>query len=443
MATVILGAGIIGTSTAYYLSESDNTDPASIHLVESSPELFASASGYAAGFLARDWFKPALASLGALSFDLHRELAEKNDGTQKWAYSKSTGTSLEESVGKKGEDWLLDGVSRSVAAASTEDKEKGNSRPTWLKGKGRLDVISTGDSTAQVDPLRLCQFLLQACLSRGVHLHHPAQAISISRTISGSLESIRIASLSGSASPPHELTLPCKRLVLAAGAWTPHVHRTLFPLSQTEIPITSLAGHSLLLRSPHWPPPPPASSSSSTCPPSLPPSSLSNIITSPSPPDFPSCHALFTTDPTGYAPELFSRSPGHIYIAGLNSSSYPLPRVPTERVLDPASIATLHKTAERLLGEGLVVEREGVCWRPVTRTGLPIVGPLIAKEKGGGRGEGEGEVEKEEEKGVFVAAGHGPWGISLSLGTGFVVAGMVEGKSGEKELGADITGLGL
>ena len=90
-----------------------------------------------------------------------------------------------------------------------------------------------------------------------------------------------------------------------------------------------------------------------------------------------------------------------------------------------------------------MVEREGVCWRPVTRTGLPIVGPLIAKEKGGGRGEGEGEVEKEEEKGVFVAAGHGPWGISLSLGTGFVVAGMVEGKSGEKELGADITGLGL
>ncbi|KAL8790558.1 MAG: hypothetical protein Q9195_006302 [Heterodermia aff. obscurata] len=429
MATVIIGAGIIGTSTAYYLSQSDNTDPASIHLVESSPELFASASGYAAGFLARDWFRPALASLGALSFDLHKELAERNDGTQKWAYSKSTGTSLEESMGKKGEDWLLDGVSRSVAAKSTETQEKGDDRPTWLKGKGRLDVISSGDSTAQVDPLPLCRFLLQKCLSRGVHLHHPAHAISISRTASSSLESIRIATLSEPASSPQEIALPCNRLVLAAGAWTPHVHRTLFPSSQTEIPITSLAGHSLLLRSPHWPPPPPASSSSSS---SLPPSSIPSILTSPPAPDLPPCHALFTTDHTGYAPELFSRSPGHIYIAGLNSSSYPLPRIPTERVLDPASIATLHKTAARLLGEGLVVEREGVCWRPVTRTGLPIVGPLIAKEK-------VGRKEREEE-GVFVAAGHGAWGISLSLGTGFVVAGMVEGK---EELGADVRGLGL
>ena len=99
--------------------------------------------------------------------------------------------------------------------------------------------------------------------------------------------------------------------------------------------------------------------------------------------------------------------------------------MPTERVLDPDSIATLRKTAERLLGEGLEVEREGVCWRPVTRRGTPIVGEL----------EGEG--------GVFVAAGHGAWGISLSLGTGYVVAGMVSGKKGEEELGADVGRLGL
>ena len=436
MATVILGAGIIGTSTAYYLSKSDKIDPASIHLVDSSPELFASASGYAAGFLARDWFTPSLASLGALSFDLHKKLAGENDGTQKWGYSKSTGTSLEESVGRGGKDWLLDGASRSVAATNTETQETGDDRPAWLKGKGKLDIISSGDSTAQVDPLRLCQFLLQACLSRGVHLHHPAHALSVSRTTSGSLESIRIASLSGPAFPPREITLPCNRLVLAAGAWTPQVHHTLFPSSKTEIAITSLAGHSILLRSPHWPPPP--SSATATIP-SL-PTSPSQLLASPPPPDLPPCHALFTTDPTGYAPELFSRSPGHIYIAGLNSSSYSLPRVPTERVIDPASIVTLHKTAERLLGDGLVVEREGVCWRPVTRTGLPVVGPLmlrVAKDKGGWKDEGE------EEEGVFVAAGHGAWGISLSLGTGSVMAGMVEGKRGKEELGADVTGLGL
>lgn len=364
---------------------------------------------------------PSLASLGALSFDLHRELAKDNDGPQGWGYSKSTGTSLEESVGKEGEDWLLDGASRSVAAQNTDGLKDYDDRPTWLRGKGTLDVISRGDSTAQVDPLRLCQFLLDASLSHGIQLHHPARALSISRTSSGSLESIHISTLPGSPSPPQKFTLPCNRLVLAAGAWTPQVHRALFPSSGTKIPITPLAGHSLLLRSPHWPlsRAAPSSLSSATTP--TPPTDPSQLLTSILPP----CHAIFTTDPTGYAPELFSRSPGHIYIAGLNSSSYPLPRVPTERVIDPESIATLRRTAERLLGEGLEVQREGVCWRPVTRRGTPLVGEL------------------EGEQGVFVAAGHGAWGISLSLGTGFVMAGMVKGKRGKVELGADVGGLGL
>jgi glycine/D-amino acid oxidase-like deaminating enzyme len=52
--TVIVGAGIIGCATAYYLSRTGNTKPDTIHLVEASPELFASASGRAAGFLASD-----------------------------------------------------------------------------------------------------------------------------------------------------------------------------------------------------------------------------------------------------------------------------------------------------------------------------------------------------------------------------------------------------
>ena len=52
--TVILGAGIIGLSTAYYLCLAGNTRPDTIHLVEAADEMFASASGRAAGFLAKD-----------------------------------------------------------------------------------------------------------------------------------------------------------------------------------------------------------------------------------------------------------------------------------------------------------------------------------------------------------------------------------------------------
>ena len=151
MATVIVGAGIIGSATAYYLSQSPSTTPpSSIHLIESSPELFASASGYAAGFLARDWFSSSAASLGALSFDLHNQLAKENNGWEKWGYSTSTGISLVSIKGERGEAWCCQGTSRAEAAGEYESIQgKG---PPWLsrEHQGRLEVISDGDSTAQV-----------------------------------------------------------------------------------------------------------------------------------------------------------------------------------------------------------------------------------------------------------------------------------------------------
>ena len=140
MATVIIGAGIIGSATAYYLSQPpSSTLPSDIHLIESSPELFASASGYAAGFLACDWFGPASASLGALSFDLHKQLAEEHDGAARWGYCRSTSTSLVETKagsdegggggGARGEDWLRQGSRTQVAAKHELVYSKG---PVWL-----------------------------------------------------------------------------------------------------------------------------------------------------------------------------------------------------------------------------------------------------------------------------------------------------------------------
>ena len=150
--TVILGAGIIGTSTAYYLSQSSNTPARSIHLVEATPSLFSSASGYAAGFLASDWFGPATASLGELSFRLHRELAEKHGGREKWGYLRSTGISLAEaeSTIPGGEGWLMEGRSRAeMKGKRTYWDGKG---PSWLaKREGQdMNIISDGESTAQV-----------------------------------------------------------------------------------------------------------------------------------------------------------------------------------------------------------------------------------------------------------------------------------------------------
>ena len=150
--TVIIGAGIMGCATAYYLAESGNTKPDTIHLIEASPELFASASGKAAGFVASDWFGPPTASLGALSFRLHQELADEHDGPKNWAYSRSTGTSLiEGSRSSPQEDWLAEGGSRADVAAMHEyhSDERG---PTWLRRRqgDSVEMLSEHGGVAQV-----------------------------------------------------------------------------------------------------------------------------------------------------------------------------------------------------------------------------------------------------------------------------------------------------
>jgi len=84
--TVIIGAGIIGVSTAYYLSHSPSRNHDHIiTIIDPSPPA-SGASGKAAGFLARNWTGSATASLEDLSFRLYKELAEQYQGTEKWGY---------------------------------------------------------------------------------------------------------------------------------------------------------------------------------------------------------------------------------------------------------------------------------------------------------------------------------------------------------------------
>lgn len=162
MSIVILGAGIIGVSTAYYISQDLSIDPSKIHLVEATPELFSSASGYAGGFLAEDWFSAAAAELGALSFAEHKRLAEENDGAKKWGYSRSMGTtyapaSKKVKAGRKNVDvWCREGTSRVDAApegvSSFVGKDLDPRAPGWLTRTygDTLDFVSEEGSTAQV-----------------------------------------------------------------------------------------------------------------------------------------------------------------------------------------------------------------------------------------------------------------------------------------------------
>jgi glycine/D-amino acid oxidase-like deaminating enzyme len=208
------------------------------------------------------------------------------------------------------------------------------------------------------------------------------------------------------------IDIPCTRIIIAAGAWSPRVFEELFPKSrQPKLPISSLAGHSLVVTSPRW---------------------TAEF-------EGKGCHAVFTTSRSGFSPEIFSRLGGHIYIAGLNSSAIPLPSLPGEQRPDSSALAQLKETATALLGsdadpDDLKVVREGLCFRPVSPGGSPIIDRIDDRHLGVGVSTRPGA-----DGGVFLAAGHGPWGISLSLGTGCVLAELAQGR----RLSADIAGLKL
>ncbi|KAI0751025.1 nucleotide-binding domain-containing protein [Daedaleopsis nitida] len=452
--TVILGVGIIGLSSAHSLASLAPPDHR-IHLVEAAPKLFASASGKAAGFIAKDWFSPAISSLGVLSFDLHRELAGRYNGRTRWGYSESIAYSLDHTYqsdesgsdydprqevagvesggggeGESGLDWLLNGVSRATMAGAETDVAVAEAAggpttdagiPQWLQAiPEALHAISDKRSTAQVHPRRLCEFLLEQCVVAGVILHHPARATQLLRSEEDpeGPTRVRIEYLGQQSDSPEGrarrvVDIPCENIVIAAGCWTPQVYATLFPNASRIPRITHLAGVSMSLKSRHWPP-----SDSDTA-------SVAGFQGS------TPCHAIFT-DAAGFTPEIFSRATGDVWIGGLNPASIALPALPTDAQIDALDVERLLAVAHTLCGEDVEVRKTALCFRPVTATGRPI----IARMHEADLGDGLRPAGVDGKGGVFVATGHGPWGISLSLGTGRVVAEMVLGRETSADVGA-------
>lgn len=112
-------------------------------------------------------------------------------------------------------------------------------------------------------------------------------------------------------------------------------------------------------------------------------------------------------------PEVFPRPDGTTYVCAVSSES-PVP-------LDPAAVAPDTGALERLgalcadispvLADSEVLARQA-CFRPVTRDGLPLIGPLPGVE------------------GAYVATGHSVWGILNAPATGEAIAELVlEGRA--------------
>ena len=144
---VIAGAGVIGTSTAYYLSKNHPSCLESITVIDPTGSIAPAASGKAGGFLALDWNDHSpLGPLARRSFDLHQELANTF-----------------------GSDTIM---YRRLTCASVSVDQLGNQkRPSGKKLEGiewvddvatRIRPLGDENTIAQVHPKMLCDAMWSA-----------------------------------------------------------------------------------------------------------------------------------------------------------------------------------------------------------------------------------------------------------------------------------------
>jgi glycine/D-amino acid oxidase-like deaminating enzyme len=161
-------------------------------------------------------------------------------------------------------------------------------------------------------------------------------------------------------------------VVLALGPWTGRIGRRL------GLPrVTGLKGHSVVLAGVAAPP-----------------------------------HAVFldyrTADGRALEPEIFPRPDGNVYVCGM-ADPQPLPDGPEGVEVDDASCDVLARAAGRVstaLAAARVTHRQA-CYRPVTDDGVPLIGRVPGAP------------------GVYVATGHGPWGMLNAPATGAALAELI------------------
>src|SRR5262245_46929979 len=123
-------------------------------------------------------------------------------------------------------------------------------------------------------------------------------------------------------------------------------------------------------------------------------------------------HALFmdyrTADGQALEPEIIPRPDGTVYVCGM-ADRQPLPESAEGVEVSEAGCATLARAAGRVSAAlaAAPIERRQACYRPVTDDGIPLIGRVPAAAN------------------VYVATGHGPWGMLNAPGTGLALAELI------------------
>ncbi|KAI0016230.1 FAD dependent oxidoreductase [Xylariomycetidae sp. FL0641] len=140
---VIIGGGIIGTTTAYFLTRHPSYNPAIHHItLLEATSIAAGASGKAGGLLGL-WAYPLC--IVPLSYRLHAELAAEHGGAERWGYRRLECGQLVASVKSKDLKPKPKSKASTPVKVKQEDKQRGS------------DDIATTDSlpsSQQRDPLQ-------------------------------------------------------------------------------------------------------------------------------------------------------------------------------------------------------------------------------------------------------------------------------------------------
>jgi glycine/D-amino acid oxidase-like deaminating enzyme len=309
---VIVGGGIQGVSTAYFLStHPQRSSSRRIILIEAS-SIAEGASGKAGGLLAT-WAFPAC--IVPLSFRLHAELANKFNGANNWGYRVLDGC------------WNITG--KTDVEKGDEVREKRPVEPfTWfdrLKQFKAGEMVEKDDQTAQVHPRLFCETIINEAQKNGVEvIYGKVTSISSGSSVTG------VKYLPKDTS--NEIELPASTVIVTAGPWTKSLLK--------DAPIYGERAHSLVIR----------------------------------PKDPTPAHVAFTNismptssrQRTVIQPEFYPRSDGTVYISGPTDEST-LPELASQVQVDQTAVDTLKRNvfATSSILEHGGIEAEQACFLPM------------------------------------------------------------------------------
>ncbi|KAI0100588.1 hypothetical protein GGR51DRAFT_575271 [Nemania sp. FL0031] len=411
--TVIIGGGVIGLCTAFYLAHARGGKRGRITIVDRAPELFLGASGKCNGVLGDYGFSDEVAPLGSLSWQLHHRLANAYGGVERWGFSAMVVHRPEK-------------VRNNTEMKHHGPEDSSNMpMPPWFHSPVKfIDHLESNPVlAARISPRRFCSFLKEECERMGAKILLNLQVTSVTLK-AGAPSSVVVEqeheTLIGIVSKEQALQqqkmnsqrISCNNLVIAAGPWSQRVFKSLFPDSVINIPFDqdSKSGNSLLLKLPGY---------------------RNNRGY---------CDQVYLKDLIGKKVDLSDYLDGYIYLGGYLAGAEPLPEKVTDVKPQRKYIDEMLRTARKFLvapgNEGVLIVAGGRAYRPVLSIDRPIITKVPPKLLALGEIGGE---QTRATGGVFLNVGHGSDGMTLGPGSGLVMSELIQGIP----TSADITRLGL